>query len=121
MRAYTFCNKLLTYIDSNICFDTGLTTKSWGNENSWQLGSCSSSQTYGNDNEYTEQCCLTPGTYTLDCKCSYGDGWHGGFIEIQGSKYCENFLGGSTESVQVIINGGDSSEGTEKLCLLDPK
>lgn len=31
-------------------------------------------------------------TYTLVCIDSYGDGWHGGYVKIDGVKYCETFF-----------------------------
>ena len=55
------------------------------------MGTCLSDQTYTDYTEYIEECCLTAGVYTLKCQDSYGDGWHGGFIEIQGTKYCDDF------------------------------
>ena len=58
---------------------------------------------YGNNAEYTEQCCLTPGNYNLECKDSYGDGWNGGYIEVKGEKYCGSFSTGRT--VPIIIEG----------------
>ena len=76
-----------------------------GLENSWELGPCSSSGTYGDNQEYTEQCCLAPGIYTLSCKDSYGDGWHGAFIKISGLNYCQDFLDGDLENVQITIGG----------------
>jgi len=37
---------------------------------------------------------------------SYGDGWHGGFIVIQGQTYCEYFNSGSSATEEVIIQTG---------------
>lgn len=35
---------------------------------------------------------LTSGvTYTLVCIDDYGDAWHGGYVMIDGVKYCETF------------------------------
>ena len=56
--------------------------------------------------EHTEECCLEAGVHTLKCKDDYGDGWGGGFINIQGKKYCENFGGGSEEAIEVTIVAG---------------
>ena len=56
---------------------------------------------YTNYYDYVEECCLQPGTYTLDCKCTYGDGWHGGYVEIAGVRYCDDFLFGSNQTVAV--------------------
>jgi len=91
--------------DDNGCFDVKLTTKRYGSEISWSLGSCQGNGGYGNYGEYTEQCCLEPGDYNLECKDSYGDGWHGGYIEVNGEKYCESFSSGSEKNSQIIIEG----------------
>ena len=70
------------------------------------MSTCASQQLrpYGNYDDYEENCCLTPGTYTLKCKDRFGDGWHGGYIEIDGTKYCEDFRDGSWKSVTVNFN-----------------
>ena len=83
-----------------------MTTKDYGDENSWTLGTCSSSQTYEDNKEYSDKCCLAPGTHTLTCKDSYGDGWEGGYIEFQESKYCDGFISGYNENIQVNIQSG---------------
>ena len=89
--------------EDDVCFDVKLTTVNYGSEISWSLGSCQSNGGYGNNAEYTEQCCLTPGNYNLECKDSYGDGWNGGYIEVKGEKYCESFSTGGEETVPIII------------------
>ena len=53
----------------------------------------------------TDECCQNPGTYELTCKDKYGDGWHGGYVEIQGKKYCEKFSNGKIKKKQVTITG----------------
>ena len=78
-------------------------TKSYGTETSWSLGTCSSNQTYSSNKEYILECCLDPGMYILNCKDSYGDGWNGGLIQIQSTKYCANFKSGSEKAIQVTI------------------
>ena len=60
---------------------------------SWNFGSCCNVQKYEFNDQYTERCCLAPGEYTLTCKTSYGNGWPGGFMEIQGHRYCDDFRG----------------------------
>ena len=83
-----------------------LTTLNYGNEISWNLGSCQGNGGYGNYAEYIEQCCLPTGSYTLQCKDSANNGWHGGYIEVDGQKYCDNFLGGNVETSQItVVNG----------------
>ena len=64
---------------------------------SWTLGSCSGTYGYQREREkqYIERCCLKPGEYTLSCQNanSKNSGWNGGSIEIQGQKYCDDFIG----------------------------
>ena len=80
-------------------------TTRYGNENSWAFGTCASEKVYGNNGKYHQECCLPAGTYELLCRCSYGDGWHGGYVEIQGKKYCKELLSGSEKREQVTITG----------------
>ena len=80
-----------------------LETRTWGNEVSWELleGStnlvkCRSNPvgSYGWHNTYVhpEKCNLCSDTeYKIHCKDSYGDGWHGGFLTIDGKSYCNDF------------------------------
>ena len=88
------------------CFEVKLTTLNFGEEISWTLDSCESNGGYGNNGEYTQQCCLIPGSYHLECKDSYGDGWNGGYIEVDGIKYCESFTSGREETSEIIIQEG---------------
>ena len=92
---YSFIPALTT----STCQNIKIVTKAWGNEVSWTFGSCQgpSGGSYSNYDEHDVQCCLAGGSYTLNCKDSYGDGWHGGYIEIGGTRYCETFLAGSTD------------------------
>ena len=82
-------------------------TKSWGKENSWTLGACSSSQTYGNNENYEVECCQPAGEYVLTCKDTYGDGWHGGYMKIgdKNKKWCKNFEKGHEKEVTVTLTG----------------
>ena len=91
--------------DFDGCFDVKLITAYWGVENSWSLGSCQSIGTYGAHNQYTERCCLETGSYTLKCKDSGHNGWHGGYIELFGQTYCDRFLSGSEQSSQITVTG----------------
>ena len=91
-----------------MCFEVNLTTLDWGSEISWTLGSCVSYERYGSYRKYTQQCCLAPGSYHLECKDSLGDGWHGGYIEVDGIKHCESFTSGSEETSEIIVqNNGE--------------
>ena len=69
-------------------------------EQSWTFGTCSMSDS---------KCCLASGTYTLNCKDSYGDGWNGGYIIISGTKYCDDFNGKSKTEQIVVGSGSDGN------------
>ena len=95
---------------ATVCTNVKVVTKKYGYENSWALGTCESKERYQSNKETTQECCQAPGTYELECKDSYGDGWHGGYLEIQGKKYCDDFQGGRgnhLKTVQVTIAGTD--------------
>ena len=32
--------------------------------------------------------------FSIYCVDAYGDGWHGGYLEINGEKYCDDFDSG---------------------------
>ena len=96
-----FCNKFA--LGNTRCFDVKLITKTYAYENSWTLGTCQSKGGYANNNEYVEKCCLSPGSYILECKDSHGDGWHMGYIELDGSKYCESFTDGKKEINEITF------------------
>ena len=92
---------------STNCFNVTITTKDYGNENSWTLGTCYQHGDFENDQVYTEECCLDAGKHTLTCDDSWKDGWHGGFIVIQGKKYCEDFTNGhqQEQDIDIIYSG----------------
>ena len=92
---------LYSNLAPKVCKNIKIVTKSWGKENSWTLGSCSSAQKYKSKKTYTEECCQPTGNYKLTCKDSYGDGWHNGYIEIGGTKYCKDFQSGSEKTLDV--------------------
>ena len=71
-----------------------LTTKNYGDEVTWKFGSCSSGSTkYASNKAYDIECCQEPGEYVMECGDTYGDGWHGGYIQVGSSptKICEDF------------------------------
>lgn len=88
------------------------TSFQYGHENSWTLGTCSNASPHESHSEAEDECCLPPGEYTLKCKDSYGDGWHGGYVTIQCNNYCEGFSKGGEESHDVTI----SSETDNSAC-----
>merc|ERR1711951_102090 len=87
-------------------------TSAWAYENSWTFGSCSSQQTYDDDEVYNVECCQPAGNYELTCIDDYGDGWHGGFIQIGTSptKHCKNFDDGESEIVPNVAHEQPSNE-----------
>jgi len=102
------------------CHKLKLRTKSWGQEISWKFGSCQSPKGYGqniygkyaNYRVYTINCCQPAGTYELDCKDRYGDGWHGGSIEIGGKQYCKDFIRGYSKKQRVQHSKRSARTGT---------
>ena len=42
---------------------------------------------------YSRRCCLPPGDYVLTCKHHPKYYWWGEFLEFQGNRYCDDFLG----------------------------
>eukprot|EP00494_Astrolonche_serrata_P029221 UN29488 len=80
----------------------------YGSESWWTLSEGDGTQGCGEegypDNQENDVtgCCLPAGTYDLYCGDTYGDGWNGGVIAIQGNLYCNGFAGQSdTESVTI--------------------
>ena len=63
-------------------------------ERKWNFGSCHSSEGYTRyASQYTERCCLAEGQeYVLACQTSLPGGWKDGFVEVQGHKYCDDFI-----------------------------
>jgi len=88
---------------TDVCVNMKLTTVDWGKEISWTFGSCNSgTTTYGNNQEYDIKCCQPAGTYAFECKDSYGDGWHGGYMDIGGTAVCKDFTEGKSKTQNVV-------------------
>jgi len=94
-----------TTCPNDVCTRVKVVTTTWGNEISWTFGKCQSSTAYENNEVYTEECCQEAGSYELVCKDSYGDGWHGGYIEIEGIQYCKDFEDGSEKTEEATMGG----------------
>ena len=99
-----------------VCFNVSTFTKSWGNEMEWTIGCSDGScrpcgsippegSSYVGHAEYTQECCLPEDqeSFMVTCTDTWGDGWHGGHLEIGGNKYCEQFLTG-TEWIESMPN-----------------
>ena len=84
-----------------VCFTVETITQKRANENYWSVGTCSSNGKgscgahggYFNYRNFTQQCCIPPGEHKITCNDCKGDTWHGGYLLINGVKYCENFTG----------------------------
>ena len=84
-----------------------------GEEVSWKLGS----KTFGPYNgieigTINEEVCIQRGTHKLVCNDTAGDGWHGGYIEIDNKRYCDNFTSGLNMAIEVTI--GDKGNAMQK-------
>jgi len=101
---------------TDVCINVKTITKDWGYENTWTFGNCSSGQTlpdgkaFESQKEYNEECCQPAGSYDFVCNDSYGDGWHGGYVQIGDSeeKLCLNFTDGDSETIDDVAHGDDS-------------
>ena len=91
------------YKNSQYCFNVKTVTGDHGIENSWNIGCvdhycqiCINERKFDLHNTYDRECCLFEDQkeYNINCYDSYKDGWHGGYLEINGVKYCEDFLEG---------------------------
>ena len=100
--------------------DVTLSTTDWGMEVSWKIvdkdgDTVCASQPPGSYSDHTtheaEVCSLAPNSthllypYTLTCEDTYGDGWHGGRLFIQGTCYCDDFLSGFSKNKNLTIIG----------------
>ena len=85
----------------NVCLDVMTHTSDWGHEIKWKIkgtstmASCESNTEYENGQIYTQNCCLPvkEDEFDLTCIDSFGDGWHGAHLEIDGKSYCKNLKG----------------------------
>ena len=83
----------LSFAAPLVCFDVNYVGNmdEYNSEASWSItpGTCSAGpDVFGEYQDHSQQCCLTAGTYTLNCMDKYDDGWDYAYIEIKGSNYC---------------------------------
>jgi hypothetical protein len=87
----------------------------YASEMSWTFYSPSLSTcyrgSYSSTGTWNRKCYLTPGQFSLRCIDSYGDGWHGGYIEILGVKYCTGFSTGKLATGGPVTITYDSGPG----------
>ena len=73
----------------------------------WELGSCGGSKNYDGNFTYIkhERCCLKPGEHILTCHNEKGPyGWGRSSIEVQGQRYCDDFIGFKAQR-SILIHG----------------
>ena len=106
--------------ESQYCFDVKTQTVGYGHENSWNIGCadqycqmCANDVTFSSRGQHHQKCCLPAdqNEYSINCFDSSEDGWHGGYLEINGIKYCEDFLDGSMTNATMQ----NSNIGIERL------
>jgi len=58
---------------------------------------------------------MSNGVHTLNCIDSFGDGWHGGYLTIDGTNYCTGFTSGKlqTATIQVGVFEGFTGKGQD--------
>lgn len=83
-------------------------TSSYGNEFTWEITSsdevvCSGGPYDSHAVYAVEDCDLENGSYTLKCIDSFGDGWHGGHVTIEGHQYCGDFNKTNGEQPGVLM------------------
>jgi len=98
-----------------------LKTRTWANEIEWSFvgTDCASDRDYENSMWYTHECCLPEGSYTVECHDSYGDGWHGGYLQINGNeKVCDNFHSGNLQTEAVTIETATTMAPESDSCMM---
>ena len=80
----------------------------------WNIGSCSSAGIYPEwlpnkmgdvTRTFVRSCWLVPGQHVLECYSkNYSAGWTNAYIEIQGHRYCDDFI--SIKAFRNIIIAG---------------
>jgi len=80
-------------------------TRRWGNEISWRIenSGCSGGAIRDHTSQ-TYDCCLPEGNFQVVCMDTWGDGWHGGYLEIDGRNYCQSF-GTGHEKRETLVAG----------------
>lgn len=89
-----------------------LHTSDWSNEITWDIEgtSCESDRIYFPFQTYEKTCCIPVGNYVLNCKDSFGDGWHGAYMVIDGVEYCREFESGILQSNSITIDNQAPSQ-----------
>merc|ERR1719389_1113174 len=96
--------------------DVWLHLKAWSEEVKFELFGptyCAGGPYDHWDSDNETNCSVVPGRYVLKCEDTYGDGWHGGYIVIGGTKYCEDFTSGHEKTVEFQIHSVPSKHGTQ--------
>ena len=84
-------------------FNVKTVTEEYGPEVSWDIGSCTNKGQFMAHNSATQTCCLPTGSHKVNCKDSFGDGWSGGFLEINGKQFCKEFTHGHKKTEPIAV------------------
>jgi len=98
-----------------------VTVVDWPSEMTWEIKDATTGavvcerphaySTYGK--QPTEACSLTEGDYKVNCHDNEYDGWHGGFLEVDGHEFCLHFDDGHLK-VEDLKVGSDALPITQK-------
>ena len=70
---------------------------------SWSVGSCENEDVIDDGKTVSQTCCLEKGFNLIVCKEAEGRGWMGGYLEINGQKFCDNWWRGFSKEEYVNI------------------
>ena len=99
--------------ESQFCFEVKTEIKVNGYDISWIIGCkdkycqmCANKQTFGWSGKFHQKCCLPADKkeYIIYCLDEANDGWHGGYLEINGVRHCDDFLDGSIANDTMTIS-----------------
>merc|ERR1740123_2916699 len=72
---------------------------------------------FTDDSTTTGTCCVNDGIFTLNCRDAFSDGWHEGYVTIDGNNYCGDFLMGGLHNTQISFGNGQCPSGTSLTTL----
>ena len=96
-------------VPKEVCIDLKLTTMDYGEEISWKFGSCAThaDMWYQDHSVYEIECCQPAGDYEFECLDEDGDGWNGAYMEIGGTKVCQDFDDGYVQK-QIVAHSAST-------------
>jgi hypothetical protein len=88
-----------------------VTSTTYGAENSLKVDGTEliATGSMGNSETKTVTACLAAGSHTIELVDSYGDGWHGGTVEIGSQTFGSDFTSGYSKSYTFSMSAMASS------------